>query len=77
MTCHKAMATDVWRSLDLQARGFELEGEITGRVLASGRRPYEVPITYIARGREDGKKLTGMDALRVVVTLFRVRLRRS
>jgi dolichol-phosphate hexosyltransferase len=75
MTCHKAMATDVWRSLDLRARGFELEGEITGRVLASGRRPYEVPITYIARGREDGKKLTGSDALRVVATLFRVRLR--
>ena len=33
MTCHKAMATDVWRSLDLRARGFELEGEITARVL--------------------------------------------
>ena len=76
MTCHKAMATEVWRSLDLRASGFELEGEITGRVLASGRRPYEVPITYRARGREDGKKLTGADALRVVATLVRVRLRR-
>jgi dolichol-phosphate hexosyltransferase len=75
MTCHKAMATDVWRSLDLRARGFELEGEITGRVLASGRRIYEVPITYRARGREEGKKLTGMDALRVVRALARERLR--
>jgi hypothetical protein len=35
-----------------------------------------VPITYRARGREDGKKLTGTDAVRVVVTLLRVRLRR-
>jgi hypothetical protein len=76
MTCHKVMATDVWRSLHLKARGFELEGEITGRVLMSGRRPYEVPITYRARGREDGKKLAGTDALRVVATLLRVRLRR-
>ena len=75
MTCHKAMATDVWRSLDLRARGFELEGEITARVLASGRRIYEVPITYRARGREEGKKLTGIDALRVVRTLARERLR--
>ena len=75
MTCHKAMATDVWRSLDLRARGFELEGEITARVLASGRRIYEVPITYRARGREEGKKLTGVDALRVVRTLARERLR--
>jgi glycosyltransferase involved in cell wall biosynthesis len=75
MTCHKAMATDVWRSLELRARGFELEGEITARILASGRRIYEVPITYKARGREEGKKLTGLDALRVVRTLARVRLR--
>jgi dolichol-phosphate hexosyltransferase len=75
MTCHKAMSTDVWRSLDLRARGFELEGEITARVLASGRRIYEVPITYRARGREEGKKLTGMDALRVIRTLARERLR--
>jgi hypothetical protein len=35
-----------------------------------------VPITYRARGREDGKKLTGRDAVRVVVTLLRVRLGR-
>jgi glycosyltransferase involved in cell wall biosynthesis len=75
MTCHKAMATDIWRSLELRARGFELEGEITARVLASGRRIYEVPITYRARGREEGKKLTGMDALRVMRTLARERLR--
>jgi dolichol-phosphate hexosyltransferase len=75
MTCHKAMATDVWRSLDLRANGFELEGEITARVLASGRRIYEVPITYRARGREEGKKLTGMDALRVMRTLARERMR--
>jgi glycosyltransferase involved in cell wall biosynthesis len=76
MTCHKAMATDVWRSLDLRARGFELEGEITARVLASGRRIYEVPITYRARGREEGKKLTALDAGRVMAMLVRRRLGR-
>jgi dolichol-phosphate hexosyltransferase len=75
MTCHKAMSTEIWRSLRLGAEGFELEGEITARVLASGRRVYEVPITYRARGREEGKKLTGVDALRVIATLARERLR--
>jgi glycosyltransferase involved in cell wall biosynthesis len=76
MTCHKAMATEVWRSLDLRSRGFELEGEITAGVLAGGRRVYEVPITYRARRREEGKKLTGWDALRVVAMLARRRLGR-
>jgi glycosyltransferase involved in cell wall biosynthesis len=76
MTCHKAMSTEIWRSLELTARGFELEGEITARVLASGRRVYEVPITYHARGREEGKKLTAIDALRVIAMLLRRRLGR-
>ena len=76
MTCHKAMATDVWRSLDLRSRGFELEGEITAAVLDAGHRVFEVPITYKARGREAGKKLTAFDAARVVFTLVRRRLRK-
>lgn len=76
MTCHKAMSTEIWRSLDLSARGFDLEGEITARVLASGRRVYEVPITYRARGREEGKKLTAVDAARVIVMLLRRRFGR-
>jgi glycosyltransferase involved in cell wall biosynthesis len=76
MTCHKAMRTDVWRSLDLRARGFELEGEVTAGVLLAGHRVFEVPITYRARGREDGKKLTGTDALRVLAVLARRRVGR-
>jgi glycosyltransferase involved in cell wall biosynthesis len=76
MTCHKVMRTEVWRGLDLRARGFELEGEITAKVLARRYLVYEVPITYRARAREEGKKLTGLDALRVLATLVRERFRR-
>jgi len=76
MTCHKAMATDVWRSLDLRSRGFEVEGEITAGVLSAGLRVFEVPITYKARGREEGKKLTAFDAARVILMLVRQRLRK-
>ena len=64
------------RGAPAERRGFDLEGEITARVLASGRRVYEVPITYHARGREEGKKLTAVDALRVIVMLVRRRLGR-
>jgi glycosyltransferase involved in cell wall biosynthesis len=76
MTCHKAMPTALMRSLDLRSSGFELEGEITGAVLAAGHRVFEVPISYRARGRDEGKKLTGRDALRVIATLVRRRIRR-
>jgi len=74
MTCHKAMSTGLFRSLRLRERGFAIEPEIAARVLRAGERIYEVPITYKARSREEGKKLTTMDGLRVLRTLVRCRM---
>ena len=74
MTGHKAMATDLFRSLRLRERGFAIEAEITARLLQQGHRIYEVPIEYVARGREEGKKLTAADGVRVLGTLIRCRL---
>jgi len=74
MTGQKAMSTELFRSLELRARGFAIEAEITARLLRGGVRIYEVPITYTARSREEGKKLTAVDGLRVVRTLLRCRV---
>ena len=74
MTCHKAMRTDLFRSLRLRERGFGIEPEIAARVLQSGERIYEVPVTYAARSREEGKKLTALDGPRVLRTLVRCRI---
>jgi hypothetical protein len=40
-------------------------------------RPYEVPITYKARSREEGKKLTWGDGVVATKILVRVRLRKA
>src|SRR4029453_11406091 len=56
MTFHKAMSTELFRSLRLRERGFAIEPEIAARVLQSGERIYEVPIGYAARSRDEGKK---------------------
>jgi glycosyltransferase involved in cell wall biosynthesis len=77
MTCHKAIRTDIFRSLPLQASGFAIEPEIAARLLQRGERIFEVPVHYKARGSDEGKKLTGMDGLRVVVTLVRCRLTKA
>ena len=74
MTCHKAMRTDLFRSLPLRERGFAIEPEIAARVLQKGVRIFEVPIGYHARGRDEGKKLTAVDGLRVLRTLIRCKL---
>jgi dolichol-phosphate hexosyltransferase len=74
MTGQKAMHTDLFRSLKLRERGFAIEAEITARLLRDGVRIYEVPIMYNARSREEGKKLTALDGLRVLRTLARCRV---
>jgi glycosyltransferase involved in cell wall biosynthesis len=73
MTCHKAIRTDVFRSLPLRASGFTIEPEITARLIQRGERIFEVPVRYRARSFEEGKKLTARDGLRVVLALVRCR----
>jgi glycosyltransferase involved in cell wall biosynthesis len=75
MTCYKVTRTDLLRSLPLREPGFGIEPEITGRLLQAGVQIHEVPITYKARTREAGKKLTARDGLRVLWVILRCRLR--
>ncbi len=77
MTCHKAIRTDLFRSLPLRADGFTIEPEITARLLQRGERIFEVPVRYKARTDEEGKKLTGADGFRVLATLVRCRFSRA
>jgi dolichol-phosphate hexosyltransferase len=73
MTCHKVIRTDVFQSLPLKARGFDIEPEIAARLLRRGERIFEMPVQYKARKTEEGKKLTSADGFRVIRTLLRCR----
>jgi len=73
-TGYKLMPLELWKRLDLRANGFDLEPEVTGKLLRLGYRIYEVPISYTARSREEGKELTWLDGVRAVFTLLRIRL---
>ena len=76
MTCHKAMRTDLCARSTCAPRVRPRGGDHRAGSCSAGHRVYEVPIAYRARGREEGKKLTGMDAVRVIAILVRERLRR-
>lgn len=73
-TCLKVAPTTLWRQADLRSTGFGMEAEITAKLLRGGQRIFEAPITYRARGREEGKKLTWLDGLAAVWILARVRV---
>jgi glycosyltransferase involved in cell wall biosynthesis len=74
-TGYKCLRTALWQRLNLQGTRFDIEPEITARVLRLGYRIHEVAIHYYARGREEGKKLTWVDGFHALRTLLRLRLR--
>ncbi len=73
-TGFKAMRTDLMRRLRLSGERFDIEPQITARVLRLGYRIHEVPISYYARSREEGKKLTWRDGVKALITLARLRV---
>jgi hypothetical protein len=73
-TGYKALRTDLWRRLNLRGSRFDIEPDITARVLRLGYRIHEVPISYYARSREEGKKLTWSDGVQALGSLLRLRL---
>jgi glycosyltransferase involved in cell wall biosynthesis len=75
-TCFKLMPVELYRSLDVRSRGFGMEAEVTGKLLRRAHRPYEVPISYRARTREEGKKITWRDGVEALFILGRERMRR-
>jgi len=72
-TCFKLMPLALYRELDVRAAGFGMEAEVTGKLLRRGYRPFEVPITYTARSRAEGKKLTWQDGVQARWILSRAR----
>jgi glycosyltransferase involved in cell wall biosynthesis len=72
-TCYKIMRTDVARSLRLTANRFDIEPEITARLLRGGHRIHELPIHFDARTKADGKKIGWRDGVRALQVLVRER----
>lgn len=73
-TGYKALRSDLWKRLNLRGSRFDIEPDITARVLRLGYRIHEVPISYYARSREEGKKLTWGDGVQALGSLLRLRL---
>jgi hypothetical protein len=69
-TCYKVMRGEVARGLTLTADRFDIEPEITARLLLGGHRIVERPVRFDARSRSAGKKMRWRDgwmALRVLL----------
>jgi dolichol-phosphate mannosyltransferase len=73
VTAYKLFRRDDLAGLPLETTGFELDHEITARLLARGRRIVEVPIAYHPRSRDEGKKIGLKDWFAAIRTFARFR----
>ena len=73
-TCYKLIDRQLMQSLQLSSRGFEIEAEITSKLLNKQIKIWEAPIQY--EHREEGKKLTPWDGIPTLMTLLKFRFRR-
>lgn len=72
-TCYKALRLPVVQALKLTANGFEIEPEITAQILSLGIPIHEVPVSYNARSRRQGKKIRISDGWRALQVLWQLR----
>jgi glycosyltransferase involved in cell wall biosynthesis len=72
-TCYKIMRAEVARDLDLECNRFDIEPEITAKLLRAGHRIVERPVRFEPRSRAQGKKIGWRDGLQAIGVLFRYR----
>jgi glycosyltransferase involved in cell wall biosynthesis len=75
-TCYKVMSSEVARSLNLESNRFDIEPEITAKLLRAGHSIIELPIRFEPRSRAQGKKIGWRDGVRAIQVLLKYRLTR-
>jgi len=75
-TCYKIMAGDVARGLKLEANRFDIEPEITAKLLKAGHQILELPVKFEPRSRAQGKKIGWRDVVHAVQVLGKYRFRK-
>ena len=72
-TCYKLVPGDFIRKMTIRSNRFNFEPEITAKILKSGMKIVEVPISYKGRTWSEGKKITWKDGISALQTLIKFR----
>ena len=72
-TCYKLFDRSVVKRIKIRSHGFDVEPEITSKILRMGYRITELPIDYSPRSKDDGKKITISDGFTALFTLLKYR----
>lgn len=72
-TAYKVFRSEVIKGLTLRSARFEFEPEVTAKLLRSGYKIVEVPVSYQPRTVLEGKKIGWIDGLEYIYTLVKYR----
>jgi len=72
-TCYKVMTADIARGLGLECNRFDIEPEISAKLLREGHAILELPVRFEPRSRAQGKKIGWRDGVRAVQVLIKYR----
>ena len=72
-TCYKVFRAEIIKPIEIHSRRFEVEPEVTAKLLKRGISIYEVPISYHGREHDEGKKITWKDGFIAIWTLVKYR----
>src|SRR3989344_178175 len=72
-TCYKMMRKDVLKNIKLKSNSFDIEPEITSKIIKKGYKIIEIPINYKSRSFLEGKKIHWDDGLFALWTLVKYR----
>lgn len=75
-TCYKMFRRDVINGITIESNRFNVEPEVTAKILKQGYRVYEVPISYSGRDFSEGKKITWRDGFSALFTLVKYRFKK-
>lgn len=70
-TCYKMIKSNIMKTLDLQANGFDMEPEITAKLIRRGIKIREIPIHYSGRKYQEGKKIDWRDGVIAILALLK------
>ncbi len=72
-TCYKLFTREALEGIEIKTRKFQMEPELTAKILKKGIRIYETPISYAGREAEEGKKISWRDGVPALWTLIKYR----
>ncbi len=70
-TCYKMMKREIAQKLEVECRGFDVEAEMTSKILQQGHKIHQLPIRYTAR--YENKKLSPLDGIPTIKALLKYR----